>query len=755
LTKQFLTKQFFSKQLSNMSTHTRLYPRKQLTPLARGIHACLLGIFATGIASAADSPEAKKESPEVTLPVIPVRSTAEEESASGPAYGYVAKRTATATKTDTPINETPQSISVITADRIQTLGATNLTEALAYTPGINSSPWGDLSQYDWVYMRGFDAYSPGFYLDGLPLRNSGSWGIWKTESYGSERIEVLRGPSSVLYGQGGPGGVINEVSKRPTAEPLQEIKMQLGNYSNRQVAGDFSGPLNEDGTLLYRAVGLGRDAELSTGGLPDDRLFIAPSLTWLPADDTTLTALSQFQRIRNGAVWPAYPAQGTLLPNPNGKVSDSIFAGESDFSRYNQDQWLLGYLLEHEINDAWTVRQNARYGHFDTDYKVFYNGDFVTVNESDPTSPENFRLMSRTPFGSKEDANAVVVDNQAQSTMQWGNWQHTLLSGLDYQRMRIDVQASYGGFAPDIDLYAPVHVGGATLDPPYIDTKTTLSQTGFYVQDQIKLNQHWVATIGGRYDRATVDTDDRLSETTSKQTDTEFTGRAGLVYLAPNGWAPYASYSESFSPSTTVDPDTGKPFKSETGRQYEAGLRFQPLGREDSYGIAVFDLRRQNYVSYDEDFTPQQTGEILVRGLELEATLQPFTGANLIAAYTWTPKAEVTASAKPEEIGKQANAVRENQFSLWADYRLAAGLKFGVGVRYMDSTHGANSASTAAIPAYTLLDALLGYNFDRWSFALNVQNLTDKTYIANCDGTGTSCSYGAARTINGTLTRRW
>lgn len=670
--------------------------------------------------------------------------------------GYAAKRSATATKTDTPIVETPQSISVISAELIEATGATRLKDALAYSPGVNTSPWGDDSQYDWIYIRGFDAYSPGFYKDGLQLRNSGSWAIWQTENYGTERIELFRGPASVLYGQNGPGGMVNVISKRPSAEVSRELQVQLGDHSRRQVAGDFTGPLNADGTLLYRVTGLVRDAELSSAPLPNDRIFLAPSLTWNPSSDTSLTLLSEYLRVRTGSVWNSYPALGTLLSNPNGKIPVGTFIGERDFNRYNQDQWMAGYLLEHRLDAVWTLRQNARYGRFSTDYKTFYNGQFVTVDEKNPDSPANFRLMDRTPFGSREKARSLLVDNQAQAKFQAGGVQHTVLVGLDYQRSRFDVNATYGGTAAPIDLYAPAYGSTVTLaDSPFIDSTTTLRQTGLYAQEQAKIGERWVATLAGRYDDAQIDTDDRLGATSTRQKDHKFTSRAGLVYLAPNGWAPYVSYSESFMPTTTIDPATGLPFKPESGRQVEAGVRYRPVGGYGSYSAAVFDLQRRNYVSYDGTFIPRQTGEVQVRGLELEAVLRPLTRANVVAAYTWIPKADVTASANPVEIGKQLNAVAKHQFSLWADYRFFGGLKAGVGARYTGSTYGAQEAAPARLSAYTLIDAMLGYDFGPWGIALNARNLTDKVYVANCDGSGTSCSYGTRRSLIATASYRW
>ncbi|WP_237357756.1 TonB-dependent siderophore receptor [Piscinibacter gummiphilus] len=739
------------------STHGTPVPLK---PVVHAMHVALLGL-ALGSAAHAQETQAPADTPAATpasgttLPAVKVRARDEAETGTGPVRGYVAKRSTAGTRTDTPIVETPQSISVVTADRIEAMGATNVKDALSYTPGINSSPWGDDTQYDWIYIRGFDAYSPGFYLDGLALRNAGSWAVWQTENYGTERIEVLRGPSSVLYGQNGPGGVVNVVSKRPTATPQNEIQVQLGDPERRQVAGDFSGPLTESGEWLYRITGLVRDGETSRG-LSDDRQFIAPSLTWRPSAATNVTFLSQYLRMRVGSDWSSYPAEGTLLPAPNGQIPISTFVGEPAFNRYDQDQWMVGYLAEHKIDDRWTVRQNLRYARFDTDYKTMYNGDFVS--KTDPTDPAYYRTMSRTPFGSLEKSRSLVVTTEAEARLQTGPVSHTLLGGLDYQNTRFDIEANYGGTVAPIDLYAPVYGSPVTLAPAFLNQRTTLSQTGLYLQDQLKFDQRWVVTVGGRYDSASTETENHLGGTTNKDTDHKFTSRAGVVYLAPAGWAPYASYSESFAPNTTVDPSTGKPFKPQTGQQVEAGVRYQPPGRSESYSAAVFDILRRKYVTWDTTTpppTPKQTGEVEVRGVELEASLQPIPRMNLLLAYTWIPKAEVTESPNASEIGKQDNAVPENQFSAWTDYRFDGGFKAGLGVRYVGSTYGSKSASLAKIPAYTLVDAMIGYDFGRWALALNARNLGDKVYVANCDGSGLSCSYGTERKVNGTVTYRW
>lgn len=688
-----------------------------------------------------------------TLPPVTVSADG-EESATGHVQGYVAKRSATGTKTDSAIIETPQSISVVTSDRIQAIGATTLKDTMSYTPGVGISPYGSDSRYDWITVRGFDAYSPGFYMDGLPLRNNGNFGLWKTDNYGLERVEILRGPSSVLYGLGNPGGVVNLVSKRPTAEPVRELQVQLGNNKRRQIAGDFSGQLDAEGKVLYRITGVLRDAELPAEGMKDDLRFIAPSLTWKPSSDTSFTLLSQFSRTRAGVYTRVRPAYGSLLPTDIGtRIPSSLFVGDPNFERFNHDQDMIGYQFEHRFNDTVTVRQNARYGRLKIDYQQLNAPRFFTQNEDNPLDPANFMQLSRSPFGSKEEMRSVAIDNQVQFDLRAGDWQHKLLVGLDHQRTRIDQVGRSGGTAPLLNIYAPVYGGAFEIADPYTDGVSRVTQTGIYIQDQIKWRDNWLFTLGGRYDDAESTVFDRLSGDFSRIRDHKFTSRAGVVYLAPNGLAPYFSYSQSFAPTGTINPATGTPFKPETGRQYEVGIRYQPVGRKQMYSAAIFDLRRQNYLTYTPDFEPRQTGEVSVRGLELEATAEITPRFNVTASYSYTPRAIVTASANPEEIGKQATAVPRSRLSVWADYRFENGVKVGLGARYNSTTWGESETAPAKVPAVTLYDAMIGYDMDRWSLALNLRNLTNKTYIANC-GFGT-CYYGTPRSVVATATYRF
>ncbi|WP_420225617.1 TonB-dependent siderophore receptor [Pigmentiphaga litoralis] len=689
------------------------------------------------------------------LPTVRVDGQAEVETANGPVAGYVAQRSATGTKTDIPLIDVPQSTSIVTADRLETIGAVTLKDALGYTPGIGIAPYGTDSRYDWVTIRGFEAYSPGFYLDGLPMRNNANFGLWRMQPYGAERLEILRGPSSVLYGLGNPGGVVNVVSKLPTAQPLRELQVQTGARGRKQVAGDVSGPLNDDGSLLYRLTALGRDAELPAGRMEDDYLFLAPSLTWKPSADTTATLMAQLGSTRSGVYTRIAPAYGSLLATPAGtRIPSDLFLGIAGANRFDQDQRLAGYQLSHRVDDTWTLKQNARASLVKLDYQQMTIEGYETKNEADTLDPANYRYVAFVPYAARERMTSFVIDNQAHAGLNWGEWRHDVLIGLEHQRSRLDAMTIYGGKAPSQDLLsarrddAPI-----TLADPASHAASVVRQTGLYVQDQMKWRR-WSFTLGARYDNASSETIDKLAgNARTDARDTNVSTRAGVVYRAPNGWAPYVSYAESFAPTGVLDPISRTPFRAETGRQFEAGVRWQPAGRRQTLSAAIFDLRRKDFITYDPSFTPRQNGDASVRGLELEVLAELTRRLNLTGAYSLTPRAKVISSADPAKIGTQPLAVPRHRVSVWADYRWSTGFRIGAGVRHESSTWGADSAAPAQIPSQTLVDAMIGWDTRAWRLALNVQNVTDKAIITTCSAR--TCYYGSPRTVLATATYRW
>jgi iron complex outermembrane receptor protein len=660
------------------------------------------------------------------------------ETATGPVNGIVATRSATGTKTDTPLIETPQSISVVTADRISQQAATSVNQALAYTAGVMPAIWGLDTRFDWISIRGFDAYQPGYFVDGLLARNNNTWAVAKVEPYGAERIEVLKGPPSVLYGQGNVGGMVNVVSKRPLDKPFNEVQVRIGNHNRLETDFDFSGPATPDGKFLYRLTGVVVDTDTQMDFVNEKEVYIAPALTWKPQAGTSLTLLGQYRKD------DTVPSPATYLPTPNHPVRPDLFVGEPDHDKFERNQWAAGYLFEHRLDSIWQVRQNLRYTSIDVDYKTVYG-----IGSSDGVN------LNRVAFWSDETADLFTVDNQAEAKFVTGNFKHTVLAGVDYQLNKYDARYG-GGAAPSLNLSNPVYGLPFAEAAASTDAATTLSQTGLYLQEQAKIAERLIVTLGGRYDWAKTELDDRrASNADADKTDEAFTWRGAVLYRDASGLAPYYSYSESFFPQGTINPATNTLFEPETGQQHEVGVKYEIPGIRSLFTLAGFDITRQNYLTYDpgNEYAPNATGEIRSRGIEFEGAADPLPGLEVLATYTWIPTFEITKSSDPSEIGSRSPMVPEHAASLWMHYQLQngalRGLGFGGGVRYIGDSAGYMGLVTA--PDVTLLDAAIDYEIMDWRFAVNVTNLTDEDVIS-CYS---SCYLGETRKVIGSIRHRW
>lgn len=693
-------------------------------------------VMAGQAAATADS-EDTEALPEVTV------TTAPAENAYGPVDGYVAKRSATATKTDTPLLETPQSISVISREQLDKQDPDTVGEALRYSAGIKGESFGleDRGFDSFIDIRGFS--SPVF-RDGLLINTPGFSGL-NNEVYLAERIEILRGPASVLYGKGTPGGIVNLVSKRPLDTPLRELIVEAGSFDHYAAKFDVGDLIQEDASLAYRLTGLVSNSNAQVDFIDRERAVVAPSLTWRPSDATTLTFLSSFNRDDLGASSNSFlPARGTVMGNPNGRISPHRFTGEPAFNTNDREQYSLGYLLEHHFGPQLNFRQNVRYDNADLDFRGLFGGG---LDPSDPTE----RRLARFSFSALTDTQVISIDNQLQLDFSTGPAAHSLLFGLDYQALDFDQQAGFG-FASSLDLYDPQY-GSAVATPPLFEDSTLKQrQTGFYVQDQIKLQEKYILQLGGRYDTVRSDRKERIFDGRERQDDQEFTGRIGLVYLAGNGLAPYVNYAESFLPVVGT-PAPGHSFKPETGDQYEVGVKYQPAGTNALLTLAAFDARRQNVVTANGLFQ-DQSGEQRSRGIEAEAVASLSSGLDIKAAYTYLD-IETTENNGVNE-GKTPTGQARHRASLRTDYTIKGGqlrgLGIGAGVRYVGESYG-DDANTFKVDSFTLFDASLSYDWQRFRLALNAQNLFDREYIERCFGE-TGCFYGSVQRITASLRYR-
>jgi len=659
-----------------------------------------------------------------------------------PTYGYVSYYSVAATKTDTPVIETPQSISIIARQEMDDRDVQTVAEAVQYSPGITVDAFGvDPRGYDSITIRGFQAATTGSFRDGLRM-DGNFFAVYTTEPYGIERVDIMRGPSGALYGQGEAGGVVDRTTKRPRADMTQELQVAAGDWSRRQGAFDIGGAITDDESALFRFTGLARRGDTEFDYLDgtkqqDDRIFLAPAFTWQPDNDTSLTLMADYLHDNRS------PQFNTYANERIGRTD--VVVGEPGFDKFEQEQFAIGYDLGHRFDDTWEFRQRARYMYVDVDYQAVVM-DFL--------EPDNVTLQ-RYVWSSPDTLHQVAVDNQLESRFELGPTYHVALVGVDYSRSSDEVKYHYGAADP-LNLQNPVYSGNAVLPAPYQHTNQVLQQAGVYVQDQITLYDDWILTLGGRYSYVDQDTEDLLAGGTENKNDDAFTGRIGLTYLFDNGIAPYVSYTEGFVPTQGTDL-SGNSFDPEESVQYEVGVKYQPEDFNALFTASAFHLTKTNVLTRDPDniMNSVQAGEIRSRGFELEGKATLMDGLDFTASYTYLD-AEVTES-NDVDLGKRPVIVPEHMAAAWVNYRLQdgplEGLGLGAGVRYVGSSYH-DRENTSRNPSYTLFDAKLSYDvLENLSIQVNANNLLDKEYTTTCSFG--SCFYGPGRRVLASLSYRW
>ena len=734
-------------------------------------------VVATAVSGMSVYAQAAVEPKEDTITVN--AAPAPQESAWGPAATIAARQSATGTKTDTPIQKVPQSISVVTAEEMALHQPKSVKEALSYTPGVAVGTRGASNTYDYLIIRGFaaDGQSQNNYLNGLKMQGN-FYNDAVIDPYMLERAEIMRGPVSVLYGKSSPGGLLNMVSKRPTTEPLKEVQFKAGTDSLFQTGFDFSDALDDDGVYSYRLTGLARSANAQQKGSEEQRYAIAPAFTWRPDDKTNFTFLSYFQNEPETGYYGWLPKEGTVEPLPNGKRLPTDFNEGAKNNTYSRNEKMIGYSFDHEFNDTFTVRQNLRFAQNKVSQKSVYGYGMC----SDPLYTKDQEALKASPCLSipqsqwghtltrqyvidNEKLENFSVDTQLQSKFATGSVDHTLLTGVDFMRMRNDIDSwfGYAGSVAPSDIYNLDRSDfdfGAHPNPsgPY-RVLLKQKQTGLYVQDQAQWDKVLV-TLGGRYDWADQSSFNRDYGNKSERDDKEFTWRGGVNYLFDNGVTPYFSYSESFEPASQTDAN-GDLFAPSKGKQYEVGVKYVPEDRPIVVTGALYQLTKTNNLMADPNGSlfSVEGGEIRARGVELEAKAALSASVNVVGSYTYTD-AEYTTDTTYK--GNTPAQVPKHMASLWADYTFfdgpLSGLTLGTGGRYTGSSYG-DPANSFKVGSYTVVDALVRYDLARVGMAgsnvaLHVNNLFDREYVASCFNTY-GCFWGAERQVVATATFRF
>ncbi|WP_442967540.1 TonB-dependent siderophore receptor [Rhizobium sp. BR 362] len=685
--------------------------------------------------SLALAPAAWAQDSATELPKIVV--VGKSDRAIGPDATIVAKETTTGTKTDTPVIDIPAAVSVVTEKELEERHVDNLQQAVAYTAGVFSDEFGNDDRYDYFRIRGFDQTALGTYRDGLAARVPAWYTASRLEPYGLQRVEVLKGSTSTLFGLNAPGGLINAITKRPPEEKQGEIYTSFGD-GTKEVGTDFGGPLDADGVWSYRLTALAKDGDLGWDYSKDDRLYIAPALTIKPDEGTSLTILTDYYK-RNGTGARGFPAGANLNIN--------TFLGEPDFNRFNTRQSDIGYQFEHEIDDGLTFRSNARYTHLSLDYAEVYGASF------DPTA-------DRQAFSVDGLSNRYAIDNQLQYDTGWKAFDSKTLVGIDYANDNTRENIQYGTAGP-IDIYNPVYCGLSCINlNPFVNWRVKQQSVGLYAQEQLTFDDRWIATLGGRWDRVHTTADYVDLGTRDDNTESAFTKRAGLTYKINSNLAAYVNYSESFQPLVTPSANgyaLSGSLKPQKGEQYEVGLKYQPDNFDGLFSAALFDLTQTNVPTYVTPLIQEQIGKVGVRGIELEGKAALNDRINLTLAYSYWD-AEIREDGTGGNVGNRPQRVPRHLASAWLDYTIPGegqrgDLTIGGGVRYIGQTYG-DDANTVSVGGYTVFDAAVSYNVTKnVKLAVNATNLFDRKYVAS-SYYGTEY-YGDRRKVVGTLKYTW
>jgi iron complex outermembrane receptor protein len=731
-------------------------------------------ILKSGVALAAialsSAASAQQASPGVSVQLeeISVEVRRAQDAATGPVNGYVAGRSSAGSKTDTPITAVPQSVSVIGRDEIDDRRAVKVDETLLYTAGVSAQSFGPDPDTDWFFIRGFQATQTGVFLDRLPLYAYG-FGGFQIDPFLLERVEVLKGPASVLYGGSNPGGIINLVSKRPQNVPFGYAETGINNWGNAYLGFDYN-TVDTSGAWSFRFTGRVAGGDQYTDVSEDLRGVVMPQITFQPSAATKFTLYGSYAALDQVRVGGNFlPYVGTVVDSPFGRIDRQAFYGEPSIDDQKRSQFLIGYEFEHAF-DTWKVYQNARFGRMTGSqvgpygYGYYSPTDAPFGNRFEPVGPDY--LLYRIGFQERTAVNTFTIDNRATRTFETGFLNHSLMLGLDYKYFNIDhVQAS-GGATP-ISVTDPVY--GAPQGPAfvYIDQDLSQHQVGFYAQDQLRFGDGWLMTLNGRYDHVdakSVSAPGLAFSPTYDTKDGALSGRAGLAYEFDNGLTPYVSAATFFNPifgaSPGVGTDPDEPFKPEEGSQIEAGVKYKPTFMDALVTASVFHIVKENVLNpaptVANPFAQQQLGEVTSTGFEIEGKANITENFKVLASFT-AYDLETTEDIRATYVNKTPNVVPEVLASLWLDYTIAEGdfrgLGVGAGVRYTGSSW-VDPENTLKVPAATVVDAALRYQRDNWGIALNVTNLFDGEYVKSCQGFS-SCGYGESRTVTLSANVKW
>ena len=658
--------------------------------------------------------------------------------------------TAEALKIDVSLQDTPQTVNVVTREHLENTVATKIDDSLRYTPGFWSQ-FGPDFDTNWITIRGFDA---SLLVDGKRQYKDGYFATI-VEPFALEAVEVVQGPSSALYGNSQPGGVINMVTKKPTKDPHHQVSISGGSNSFVEGGIDISDKLTDDGTQRYRVVAMGSRSDAVLDGVDGWRAYLAPSWTIDFTPTTSLTLLASYtkdRRVNNSAFFSTY---GTYFPVNGKRVSRSTNYGDPEHDLQDTDQFTAGWELTHKLNDAWTYKNSFSYMHQD-----FYMRNTSAYNAwgDDGVLPTKLQRWSVLNNGTTE---TFAFDNNLTGEFETGDFANVIQVGFDYNQSRNDfVNNGVAGemVGDPIDIFNPTY-GGLPDDSKlkHFDNRITQKQFGIYAQAQTTWAEAIVAKVGGRYDRMKIENDttnDAALQPHNALDDGHFSWNAGLMYLSPWGLSPYVNYSESFYAAASLVSSTAGYILSDPieSNQWELGVKFTPEWLDGFINVAYFDLKQKNALTQmmvNGALASASTPEKRTQGVEVEAHAALTKALSVDATYTY-----MSATYGSDEA--RADYMPHNIATAWANYDFStlgvSGLTIGSGLRYLGSS--LNTGTKDKVDDVLLWDAAASWKIDNhWKLNGTISNITDKVYISGAYGN--IAYYGEGRLMKATLTYSW
>lgn len=676
------------------------------------------------------------ESASIELQATNVTATADLESAQGPVQGYHATRSASATRTDTSIHETPQSISVVSKDVVEDLGATRLQDALDYAGGVGRANNFGGQGLTTFTVRGFTTGE--FYRNGFPI-NRGYPNMPDANTI--ERLEVLRGPATMLYGRGDPGGTFNVVSKQPLAERTVTLGSQLNDQGMKRGTLDASGPLDEEGRLAYRLNVVGEGGDTFRDHVETERYGVTPVITWQATDDTKVTFEGDFMRNN-------HPLDRglTRFPNQRGTPSRDTFWGDKDAGKLHNDNNMAQLRFEHALNDNWTLGGGFQW--LDGSLK----GNAIEANGPGSLGADGRTLQRNFNYRKLEWTDK---DYQLNLTGHFstGGFDHTLLTGIEYEdydyKSIIQRSSAVAGTYP-IDIFDPVYgqTRPALTRTPTHD-KENLKTYAAFVQDQVALTERLKVLAGARFERFEHDYQNYVGKSW-QAADNAVTPRLGVIYDLTDTVAVYADAARSFKPNTGASREGGG-FAPEKGKSYEMGIKWEALDRQLSVDAAIYQIEKKNVLTTDpvDNTFSVAAGQVRSRGFDLNVAGNLTPEWRVIGGYAYVD-AEVTRD-NTLRSGTRLMNIPRNSFSLLNVYEFQdgalKGLGLGVGGKYVDQRAGQTANTAFSMDAYTVVD-LLGYYKvnERVRLNLDVKNLLNREYEEGAFG-NIYAYPGAPRTV--------